>query len=248
MRYYKVIGIEHKVYDPEDQVEKGLIVIADWRCSRVGDWVKADDDCIIQVLRKGSMTRKYGRNKVSEYVGTCTGTFPVGKNVKMDTSRRVNIYTFGGSKSSEDILLDRTTLTRCELVFVQFLASGLSPREAYIKSYPTKNENYAHMKSGQLMSTERIYKAMKEELKPICKELGIDSKSVLSDIQNASKHSEKEDVRLRALFKLADILDLEDKNQTKITQVSGALFQGFSPEQLEKAERPQITEGNNDGK
>ena len=71
---------------------------------------------------------------------------------------------------------------------------------------------------------------------------------MLEDIQTASKESEKEDVRLRALFKLADILDLEDKNQTKITQVSGALFQGFSPEQLEKAERPELTEGNNDGK
>ena len=240
-------GIEHKVYDPDDQIENGLVVIEDWRDSRIGDWVKADDDCIIQVLRKGTMTRKYGRNKVREYVGTCTGTFPVGKNVKMDTSRRVNIYTFGGSKSSEDILLDRTTLTRCELVFVQFLASGMSPKEAYLKSFPTKNVNYASVKSSQLMRTERIYTAMKEELKPVCEELGIDPKSVLEDIQYASKNSEKEDVRLRALFKLADILDLEDKNQTKVTQVSGALFQGFSPEQLASAERPQISEGNKDG-
>ena len=248
MRYYKVNGIEHKVYDPDDRVENGLVVIGNWRNSRVGDWVKADDDCIIQVLRKGTMTRKYGRNKVREYVGTCTGTFPVSRNVKMDTSRRANIYTFGGSKSSEDILLDRTTLTRCELVFVQFLASGMSPKQAYLKSYPTTNVNYAAVKSSQLMRTERIYTAMKEELKPVCEELGIDPKSVLKDIQFAAKNSEKEDVRLRALFKLADILDLEDKNQTKVTQVSGALFQGFSPEQLEKAERPQITEGNNDGK
>ena len=247
MRYYKVNGVEHKVYDPEDQVENGLVVIDDWRDSRVGDWVRADDDCVIQVLRKGQMVRKYGRNKVREYVGTCTGTFPVGKNVKMDTSRRVNIYTFGGSKSSEDILLDRTTLTRWELVFVQFLASGLSPREAYLKAFPTKNVNYASVKSSQLMRTERIYTAMKEELKPVCEELGIDPKSVLEDIQYASKNSEKEDVRLRALFKLADILDLEDKNQTKVTQVSGALFQGFTPEQLESAERPQISEGNKDG-
>ena len=241
-------GIEHKVYDPEDQLENGLVVIENWRDSRIGDWVKADDDCIIQVLRKGQMVRKYGRNKVREYVGTCTGTFPVGINVKMDTSRRVNIYTFGGSKSSEDILLDRTTLTRCELVFVQFLTSGMSPQEAYLKSFPTKNVNYASVKSSQLMRTERVYTAMKEELKPVCEELGIDSKSVLEDIQYASKNSEKEDVRLRALFKLADILDLEDKNQTRVTQVSGALFQGFSPEQLANAERPQISEGNKDGK
>ena len=248
MRYYKVNGVEHKVYDPEDQLENGLVVIENWRDSRIGDWVKADDDCIIQVLRKGQMVRKYGRNKVREYVGTCTGTFPVGINVKMDTSRRVNIYTFGGSKSSEDILLDRTTLTRCELVFVQFLTSGMSPQEAYLKSFPTKNVNYASVKSSQLMRTERVYTAMKEELKPVCEELGIDSKSVLEDIQYASKNSEKEDVRLRALFKLADILDLEDKNQTRVTQVSGALFQGFSPEQLANAERPQISEGNKDGK
>ena len=248
MRYYKVNGIEHKVYDPDDRLENGLVVIEDWRDSRIGDWVKADDDCIIQVLRKGEMVRKYGRNKVREYVGTCTGTFPVGKNVKMDTSRRANIYTFGGSKSSEDILLDRTTLTKCELVFVQFLTSGMSPKEAYLKSFPTNNRNYAAVKSSQLMRTERVYTAMKEELKPVCEELGIDAKSVLEDIQKASKESEKEDVRLRALFKLADILDLEDKNQTKVTQVSGALFQGFTPEQLESAERPQLVEGNKDGK
>ena len=248
MRYYNVNGIEHKVYDPEDQLENGLVVIDNWRYSRAGDWVRTDDDCIIQVLRKGQMVRKYGRNKVREYVGTCTGTFPVGINVKMDTSRRVNIYTFGGSKSSEDILLDRTTLTRCELVFVQFLTSGMSPQESYLKAYPTKNVNYASVKSSQLMRTERVYTAMKEELKPVCEELGIDSKSVLEDIQYASKNSEKEDVRLRALFKLADILDLEDKNQTRITQVSGALFQGFSPEQLASAERPELIEGNKDGK
>ena len=248
MRYYNVNGIEHEVYDPEDQIKNGLVVIENWRDSRIGDWVKADDDCIIQVLRKGQMVRKYGRNKVREYVGTCTGTYPVGINVKMDTSRRVNIYTFGGSKNSEDILLDRTTLTRCELVFVQFLTSGMSPQESYLKAYPTKNVNYASVKSAQLMRTERVYTAMKEELKPVCEELGIDSKSVLEDIQYASKNSEKEDVRLRALFKLADILDLEDKNQTRITQVSGALFQGFSPEQLASAERPELIEGNNDGK
>ena len=247
MRFYKVNGIEHKVYDPEDRLPNGLIVIDDWRDSCAGDWVRTDDDCIIQVLRHGKMVRRYGRNKVRGYVGTCTGTFPVGRKVKMDTSRRANIYTFGGSKSSEDILLDRTTLTRYELLFVSFLASGLSPKDAYLKAYPTENTNYAQVKSAQLMRTERIYKAMKEELKPICEELGIDNKSVLKDIQDTSRNAEKEDVRLRALFKLADILDLEDKNQTKVTQVTGALFQGFSPEQLEEVERPELTEGKKDG-
>ena len=49
-------------------------------------------------------------------------------------------------------------------------------------------------------------------------------------------------MRLRALFKLSDIMDLEDKNQTKVTQVTGALFQGFTPDKLEAAERPKEIE------
>ena len=112
-----------------------------------------------------------------------------------------------------------------------------------MKAFPTNQPGYAAEKAAQLMKLERISKQVKEELKPVLEELGIDDKSVLKDIRDVSQHAEKEDVRLRALFKLSDILDLEDKTQTKVTQVSGALFQGFSPEALEAAERPQLEEG-----
>ena len=242
MRTYKVNGIEHKVFESEDETPIGLVTVDNWRYSRAGDWVRADDGCIIQVLRQGRMTQRYGRNKVSGYVGTCTGTFLASPKVKMDTSRRVNIYTLGGGKRPDDILLDRTKLTRYEMVFVKFLASGMSPEESYLKAYPTNNHRYAQHKSAKLVKTERVLSAMKEELKPICEELGIDEKSVLEGIKTAADSSEKEDVRLRALFKLSDILDLEDKNTTKITQVSGALFQGFSPEAIEEAQRPELEE------
>ena len=247
MRVYKASGFLHKVYDDKDELPENIVLVPNWRKAKIGDWVEADYGCVIQVLRRGKMKKKMGRNKISEYIGTCTGTFLVSKTVKMDTSKRENIYSFSGRKV-DDVVQNRTKLNNFELLFVTYVAKGVNPVEAYLKAFPTKNRNYAHVKSSQLMRTERIYTAMKEELKPVCEELGIDNKTVLKDIQDASKHSEKEDVRLRALFKLADILDLEDKNQTKITHVSGALFQGFSPEQLEQAERPQITEGNNDGK
>ena len=83
---------------------------------------------------------------------------------------------------------------------------------------------------------------MKESLKPICQELGIDPKTILKEIFTASKTAEKEDVKLRALFKLADILDLEDKNKTQVTQVTGVQFKGFMPEDLDAAERPKEIE------
>ena len=79
---------------------------------------------------------------------------------------------------------------------------------------------------------------MKEELKPVLEELGINEKYVLETIKGVINSTDKDETRWKALFKLADIMDMEDKNQTKITQVSGALFKGFSDEQIEQAERP----------
>lgn len=241
MRFYKVNGIEHTVYDDIDELPKNFKYI-NWRSANVGDWVKADDGCYIQILRKGKMVVPKGRNKVREYVGTCTGTFPVTSRAKMDTSRRVNIYSFGGNKNSADVLLDRTVLSKHEHLFVVYITSGLSPQQAYMKAFPTSNPGYAKQKSAQLIKTKRITTAMKEELKPILEEIGVDEKSILENINNIAMSSEKDETRLKALFKLSDIMDLEDKNKTTITQVTGALFQGFQEKELLKAERPKAIE------
>jgi len=241
MRFYKVNGIDHTVYDDVEELPKDFKYI-DWRTANVGDWVKADDGCFIQILRKGKMVVPKGRNKVREYVGTCTGTFPVSSRVKMDTSRRVNIYSFGGNKNSADVLLDRTVLSKHEHLFVVYIASGLSPQQAYMKAFPTTNPGYAKHKSAQLVKTKRIITAMKEELKPILEEIGVDEKTILENINNIALTSDKDETRLKALFKLSDIMDLEDKNKTTVTQVTGALFQGFKDKDLLKAERPGIIE------
>ena len=230
------------MYEPEDKLPPNLNVVEDWRDGHVSDWVKTDDDCVIQVLRRGQMLRAKGRDKIREYIGTCTGTFPIGPRVKMDTSKRANIYSFGGSKSPDNILLDRENLTKAESVFVLYMSQGLSVEQSYLKAFPTNNIRYAKEKSTDLVKTERVQTAMKDELKPVCEELGIDPKSVLKQILYVSKNALKEDVQLRALLKLSDILDLEDKNQTKVTQISGAVFKGFGEEVLEEIKRPKEIE------
>jgi|TARA_X000001382_G_scaffold114026_2_gene92107 hypothetical protein len=238
MRVYKVNRIEHTVFDDISEVPSSIEIASNWRSANIGDWVKADDKCYIQILRKGKMIVPKGRNKVREYVGTCTGTFPVTSKAKMDTSRRLNIYSFGGSKSSADVLLDRTVLSKHEHLFVGYIVSGLSMQEAYIKAFPTNSPGYAKQKSAQLVKTKRIMTAMKEELKPVLEGLGIDETSILKNINTIAMSSEKDETRLKALFKLSDIMDLEDKNKTTVTQVSGALFQGFADKHLIDAERP----------
>ncbi|QDP60880.1 MAG: hypothetical protein Tp152DCM46671_62 [Prokaryotic dsDNA virus sp.] len=230
------------MYEPNDPLPKNLKVVEDWRDGHIGDWVLADDDCVIQVLRRGQMLRSKGKNKVREYIGTCTGTFPIGPNIKMDTSKRINIYSFGGNKNPDDILLDRTKLSKAEQVFVLYMAQGLKPEQAYIKAFPTNNIRYAKEKSTDLIKTERVKTAMKEELKPVLKELGVDETYILKGIKSEAETAEKSDTRLKALFKLSDIMDLEDKNQTKVTQISGAVFKGFDGNALEEVQRPKEIE------
>ena len=66
---------------------------------------------------------------------------------------------------------------------------------------------------------------------------------MLSNIKEVIDSSDnKVTDKLKALFKLADIMDMEDKNTTQVTTMTGAVFQGFTPEKLEEVERPKEIE------
>ena len=244
MKTYRVSNIYHKVFNDKEELPSGIDVVPEWRKANIGDWVEADDGCIIQILRKGTMTSTWGKNRIHNYVGTCTGTFMCKKGYKMDTSKRENVWSLSG-KSTEKLIFDRKTLTKKEVIFVQFIARGVSLQQAYLNAYDTENPRYALEQSAKLMKTERVMKAMKEELKPVLKELKINDKSVLEGIKKVAEGSEKDETKLKALFKLSDILDLEDKTQTKETQLSGAIFQGFSDNVLEEVQRPKEIGKNN---
>lgn len=235
MRYYKVKGIKHTVYESKREVPPHVNIVNNWRMGNVGEWVLTDDECVIQILRKGAMLRKNGERA---YIGTCTGTFLVLKDTYMDTDRRVNIYSFGGDSTPEQVVANRRKMTANEELFVTYLGQGLTPEDAYVKAFPTNNKQYARMKAVNLIRTERIKTAVKEELKPVLDELEIDAKMVLEDIKTVAQTAEKDDTKLKALFKLADILDLEDKNSAKVQQITGVQFQGLTDSMIEEAERP----------
>ena len=238
MRYYKVNKIEHTVFDSLDEVPSEINYLEDWRDGHISDWVKASDGCIIQILREGTMMKPKGKVRSVRYIGTCTGTFIVSKSTKMDTSKRINIYSLGGNIDRDERIEARDKLSTKEELFVQYLASGMDARMAYLKAFPTNDPHYAGLRAGQLVKTTRIKTAMKEELKPVLEEIGIDEKSILEGIFNIALSSGKDDTKLKALFKLADIMDMEDKNKTQVTQLTGAVFQGFDSKQLDKAKRP----------
>ena len=237
MRNYKVNGIKHTVYDTEKETPSSINIVSDWRIAKLDDWVLTDDKCVIQILRKGTMVTKGGEKS---YVGTCTGTFIVSKNTYMDTDRRTNIYSFGGSSTPEQAVNNRRTMTANEELFVLYVSQGLTPEDAYVKAFPTNNKRYAKMKATNLIKTERIKTAVKEELKPILEDLDIDEKFILENIKIVAQTSEKDDTKLKALFKLSDIMDLEDKNAAKVQQITGVQFKGFTDDMIETADRKKL--------
>ena len=242
MRHYIVNKIQHTVFDSTNEVPREIEYLEDWRDGHQSDWVLSDDGCVLQILREGTMLKPKGKVRSVRYLGTCTGTFLVSKTVKMDASKRINIYSLGGNIERNQRLEDRQNLSSREEIFVQYMASGMDVRMAYLKAFPTNDPHYAGLRAGQLVKTTRIKTAMKEELKPICEELDIDEKMVLKGIKDEAKTAEKADTRLKALFKLSDILDLEDKNQTKVTQIAGVQFKGFMGDDIDKASRPKEIE------
>ena len=238
MRRYPVNKTFHTIFDDLLEVPKDTsIVNKDWRDADIGDWVQAEDGCIIQILRKGVMKKAKGKNRNINYIGTCTGTYPCTESARMDTERRANIYSFSGDYA-ETVIEKRRKLTSKEELFVQYLVGGMPMQEAYLKAFPTNDERYALSAAKTLTRTERVKTAMKEELKPIMENLGIDSEYILGAIKDLAEVSDRDETRLKALFKLSDILDLEDKGSSKVTQLTGAVFQGFSDNQLESANRP----------
>ena len=240
MRTYTIKKQEHHVYEDIDEIPEDLVYLKDWRKAEIGDWVLSDDACIIQVLRKNALTKPRGKVRVVYTVGTCTGTFSTSPKTKMDTIRRDNIYSMSG-KHTRDIFEVRNKITSNETLFASLLTRGVSPEDAYLKVYRTNNKKYAKLQAGILVKSERIKKAMKEELKPVLQALGISPELVLQGIRDIAtdeeaKHSDK----LKALFELGEILELKETN--KVTEVTGALFQGFQPEQIQATQRPQLKE------
>ena len=239
MRSYRVNKLTHNVYDTISEVPPNITIVKDWRKGNIGSWVITDDDCVIQILRKGSMLRKNGE---MGYIGTCTGTYTVTKETFLDTDIKTNIYSFSGSSTPEQVVENRRKMTANEELFVLYVSQGLTPEDAYVKAFPTNNKRYARMKAVNLIKTERVKTAVKEELKPILQELDIDEKFILENIKIVAQTSEKDDTKLKALFKLSDIMDLEDKGATKVQQLTGIAFQGLTDKMIDNAERPKEIE------
>jgi len=231
MRKYTVKNQSYTVYDSPDEFPEDMQFLDDWRAGDVEDWVLADDNCIIQILRVGYFARPTKKVKALKYVGTCTGTFICKKTYKMDCDKRENIYNISG-KSPYTQTIERESVTHRERLFAEFISQGMERTEAYLRAFTTKSRHHAQAQAGLLLKQERVRSVMKEELKPVLAKLGINDTMVLEGIKDVALTGDKDSDKLKALFELADILEIKETRK-EITAIGGAVFKGFLPENTE---------------
>ena len=238
MREYPVNGRTHKVYDSKEEVPVN-INYKDWNKAKLGDWVLADDGCVLQILRTGTMFRSKGKVRNVDYIGTCTGTFLVDGKMKMDASPEyIQEY-------AEATLKQRKNLTGREELFVHNIRSRMSLTEAYIGAFKTNNKRYAETRGMLLLKTNRVKNEMKKDLEPILEKLAINEEMVLGGIRDIALSAEKDSDRLKALTELSEVLDIKDKGN-KVQEIAGIassqLFSGFDEGDIKNAVRQELGE------
>ena len=229
MRVYTVKGQDHKVYDLESELPNKIVINPDWKKSRVGDWVRADDDAYIQVLDR----KKIGKTAT---VVTCIGTYStIGK---MDTAERESRTTLNGLYSYNSVK-KRKKLTQREILFARRIARGEKPIEAYLAVYDAKSRDYANRRAALLIKTKRIDKFMNQDLKDTFAKKGVDLDYLIQQAKDECDNSKNGSDRLGALKMLWEAWGVVEKQ--KVTEITG-IFQGFDQKRLEDAKRPELIE------
>ena len=229
MRTYKVKKKEHYVYDLESELPGGITIALDWKNARVGDWVKADDDAYIQILKR----KKLGKTDV---VQTCIGTYSV--NGEMDAAERKDRYNLNG-KTSYESLRDRKNPTGQEKLFARRIVLGQDAVEAYMDVYDTNSKGYAKKRAALLLKTQRMDVLMDKNKEDVMGKLKIDLYYLLEKAKNEVDNGKNGSDRISALKMLWDAWGVVEKQ--KMTEITG-IFQGFEQNKLEEVKRPELAE------
>ena len=229
MRVYTIKGQEHKVYDLKSELPDKMVINPDWKNSRVGDWVRADDDAYIQVLDR----KKIGKTAT---VVTCIGIYSTTGN--MDTAERESRTTLNGLHNYNSVK-NRKKLTQREILFAKRIVLGEKPIEAYLAVYDAKSKSYANRRAALLMKTERVDKLMNQNLKDTFSKIGVDLDYLIQQAKDERDNSKNGSDRLNALKMLWEAWGVIEKR--KVTEITG-IFQGFDQKHLEDAKRPELTE------
>jgi len=249
-------GVHHYVFDSVEEFKEHYKKILprtpeikdNWRFAKEKDWVLSDDNRIVQLLKVSNSVKHHGDRKNYKFargwVRTIVGTFINRDNTFMDTdfSSHANRYTFSKTiKNPASRVRKRTKPTNKEKEFATNVVVGMGAVKAYMKAFEEENRGNAKRKAAVLLKQERIMKEIDRTALEVAKELGIDHEYILQKLKDLVDYSEDDNIQLQSVKELGKALGtLGHTTKQKEIGVVG-MFQGFSPKELQSADRNEIT-------
>jgi len=206
-----------------------------WRSGDTNQWVLTDDECIVQVLKKGFV--KNPDETKSYYIRTICGSYLLKSKKEMYGNIAENIYTFSGTNEYKR-QLEKKDGTSKEIIFAQYIATGEKPVDAYLKTYETDNPKYAKNRALRLLRTNRIQEMVKEEIQAVLEEEGVTANYIVSRLKQVADIGERDSDVLRSLDFLAKISGMYDTQTNDNQQLT--VWGGFTPEQLKSIKDQQL--------
>jgi len=228
-----VKGVTHYLFESIEEFRDKYVtlpLVRDWRHSNKGDWILTDDGQVCQVLHLGVL-KKNDRKKETTFIRTIMGSFVCSPSVVMKGDMKTNMYTFSTAGESPSVRKkNRKHTTDKEFLFGKYVAKGDDVVEAYMKAFPSKNENYAKSQAKLLLKTDRVKKLIREEIDKHLNDAEITPQYLLEEMRNIiDKGGSSDRDKITAITTLMKISGMMD---TEKTTESLTLFQGFTQEQL----------------
>ena len=216
-------GIVHPVFDSKSDFETyftnkdGLVpnLVENWRLAEEGDWVVADDEGIVQILKRGT-ARHHSNKKDTIYFRTIVGSFTNDKASYMDTDflNHTDRYTFSRKSDRVKAYTNRKTNKQLKVLFsialcTKIYIDGVITPEFVVNVY-RKVFNYYEKdvasKAMNLLKSRGMRTMMAENIKDIAEAHGITATWFVENIKDLADHSKNDNVRLSATIESGKII------------------------------------------
>lgn len=240
-------GKVHKVYKDLDEYKmdgNDTIFVVHWKEGKEGDWVEADDGGIVQLLKVSDNIKhpndrpNYKHSK--GYVRTVVGTFLKNDKTKMDTdfSEHPNRYTFSKKiKNTNNRVRERENPTNKEKIFATNVAVGTDAVKAYMEAFNEDEEEKARKKAVILLKQRRVMEEIEKNVKDVAKSLGVNHEYILRSLKQLADFSDDPNISLQSLKELGKAIGTLGNQTKKVETGVLGVFKGFTPEQVEGAQR-----------
>ena len=254
----KIKDVEHCVYSDVEEFEAhnpNTTVNPDWKKAREGEWVIADDNGVVQVLKRSQLshpndTKNY--KNANGYIRTIVGTFIIKDNTFMDTDfkKHPNRYTFSTSiKNTNANIKNRERTTKKERAFSAKIVSGVGVAKSYMDAFDEEDNKKERRKGLMRLKQDRVIKEVEKGALDVAKKLGIDHDYILRNLKCLCDNSEDENIRLQSVKELGKIVGTIGGTTIKNREMGVfGMFEGFAPDAIESAKREEIPEKLTEGK